>query len=442
MAKSATSFEDFRLTRQFINATDDLGFKIPTPVQSKTIPVIMAGQDLIGIAQTGTGKTAAFGLPLLARLKYAQGSDPRGLILAPTKELAIQLDEHIRELAKYTDLRCLCIYGGIGPKTQMEKLDEGVDLIVSTPGRFIELYSKGALRTQKIEVMILDEADKLMDMGFMPQIRKILEVVPHKKRQNLLFSATFPEVVEKLAAEFLEHPTRIEVTPQSTPTEAVAQFVYNTPNKQTKLNLLVHLLKDEERFSRVMVFANTKASADDVGRMLERRAEGGVRVIHGNKGQNSRINAVQDFGEGTVRFLVATDVSARGIDIKEVSHVINFDLPTSRYEDYIHRIGRTGRAYEVGEAISMVNKVEDMHLRFIEEMMNHAPQKLEIPDGVEIAGTPKLEMIAIERGIDYLKRKEDPTFKGAFHEKKKPIKTNSKPTKGNSKKGRSNRSRR
>ncbi len=418
MAKDITSFEDLKLNRQLLSAIDELGFTRPSPIQQEAIPLIQAGHDLIGIAQTGTGKTAAFVLPILMKLKYAQGEHPRGIILSPTKELVLQIHEHISQMAVNTDLRYLALYGGIGPKTQIEKIREGVDLIVATPGRLMEIYLKGELVLKHVNTMILDEADRLMDMGFMPQLRKLLEVIPHKKRQNLLFSATFPEKVEELAGEFLEFPMRIEVTPESTPVETVEQILYHVPNFKTKINLLEWLFSDEEYFHRVMIFANSKETANNIFSFIERKITKNVRVIHSNKGQNARINAMKDFEAGDVRFLVATDVSARGIDIKEVSHVINFETPP-QYEDYVHRIGRTGRAYHVGEAISFANKAEEYHIKEIEKVIKMSIPVKELPQDLAIESTPRNENIEMERVIDKFKRKMDPNFKGAFHEKKK-----------------------
>ncbi len=413
-----SSFEDFKLNRQFLNAIEEAGYTQPTPIQEKAIPLAMAGHDLIGIAQTGTGKTASFVLPLLMKLKYAQGKDPRAIILAPTKELVMQISENVEQLSTYTDLRHVALYGGVGPKTQLEKIEEGVDILVATPGRLMDIYSRGGLVLKHVKTMVMDEADRLMDMGFMPQIRSILEVIPSKKRQNLLFSATFPPKVEHLSEEFLEFPERVEVTPQATPVETVKQLIYEVPNFRTKVHLLEHLLQDVERFNRVIVFVNTRTTADNIFKFLERKVEGNARVIHANKGQNSRINAIKEFGEGKIRLLVATDVTARGIDIDQVSHVINFDVPHV-YEDYVHRIGRTGRAYNVGEAIAFVNKAEKYYIEGIEELIRMRIPVESMPSEVPVTDTPKQENIDMERLIDKFKRKADPTFKGAFHEKKK-----------------------
>jgi ATP-dependent RNA helicase RhlE len=416
MSNKIVRFEDFKLNRQLFNAIEDLGYDKPTPIQMKAIPEILGGYDVIGIAQTGTGKTAAYLLPLLYKVKYAQGMNARALILAPTKELTIQVYENLNELSRYCDTRHVCLYGGVGPKTQIEELEKGADIIVSTPGRFLDIYRKSKLVVKSIKTLILDEADKMMDMGFAPQIREILEKIP-RKRQNLLFSATFPQKVQKIAEEFLEFPKKVEVTPQSTPASTVKQFYYKTPNMKTKIKLLEHLLRDDY-FERVIVFSGTKDTANNIFRYIERKIDGEVRVIHANKGQNARINAFNDFRAGKVRILVATDVSARGIDIEGVSHVINFEMPRI-YEEYVHRIGRTGRAEKIGTAISFVNEVEGIHLAEIEKVIQQNIEELKIPAEIEIAPTPKHESRQMAMEIDKIKKAKDPEFKGAFHKKKK-----------------------
>ncbi|MCR9062573.1 MAG: DEAD/DEAH box helicase [Cytophagales bacterium] len=412
------SFNQFDLNKQLLNAVEDLGYTSPSPIQEKAIPVIMQGHDVLGIAQTGTGKTAAFLLPILMKVKYAQGNAIRCLILAPTRELAVQINEAITELAKYTDLRHTAIYGGTGSKSQIEAIRAGLDILVATPGRFMDLYLKGELVTKSIQYMVMDEADKMMDMGFMPQIRRILEVIP-RKRKNLLFSATFPEKVERLSQEFLEAPMRIEVTPQATAAATVEQELYEVPNFRTKINLLGHMIDKNIDLTRAIVFCRTKTIADNVYKFLERKVvkENDVRVIHANKGQNTRLNSINAFKEGSVKILVATDVAARGIDIQEVSHVINFDVPVI-YEDYVHRIGRTGRANLSGVAITFMTPSEAYHVKKIEKVIRTEIPRKPIPSEVNIPETPFEESQEMLRAIDDQRKKEDPDFKGAFHEKK------------------------
>jgi ATP-dependent RNA helicase RhlE len=411
------SFKIFDLNKQLIQAVEELGYTEPSEIQSKAIPLILQGHDVLGIAQTGTGKTAAFLLPILMKIKYAQGMQARCIIFAPTRELVMQINEAITQLAKYTDIRHVALFGGLGPKTQIESLKKGVDIIVATPGRFMDLYLLGEISTKGLQYLVLDEADKMMDMGFMPQIRKILEVIP-RKRKNLLFSATFQPRVEKLSEEFLEAPIKIEVTPSATAASTVSQKLFRVPNFKTKINLLGYLLSLEE-INRAIIFCRTKTVAENVYKFLERKVLGAknVRVIHANKGQNTRINAVEDFRGGKIRALVATDLAARGIDINAVSHVINFDVPLI-YEDYIHRIGRTGRAKAEGEAITFMIPSEEYHIEKIQKIIRSTIPVEEIPKGIEIEDTPFEEQQEILRAIDDQRKKENPDFLGAFHEKK------------------------
>ena len=419
MELQENTFEKFELNRQLLNAIADAGYTVPTPIQEKTIPLTLKGHDVLGIAQTGTGKTAAYLLPILMKIKYAQGKLPRCLIFAPTRELVIQIDKAVGELAKYTDIRHIALYGGLGPKTQIEAIQAGVDIIVSTPGRFMDLYLREEIGVKDLKIMVLDEADKMMDMGFMPQIRKILEVIP-TKRQNLLFSATFPDKVESLSAEFLEFPTRIEVSPQATTAENVKQRMFTVPNMQTKINILEYLFKTEE-VQKTIIFTRSKDIADAVYNSLNGRVipKNNIRVIHANKGQNTRINSMDAFRDGVVTVLVATDVAARGIDIDHVTHVVNFDVPLI-YEDYVHRIGRTGRANNLGEAITFLTPAEEYHIKKIEKIIRMEIPREPIPEEVSIAPTPFDENQAMLLEIDNQRKKEDPNFKGAFHEKKNP----------------------
>ncbi len=410
------SFLDLKLTRQYLNALEDLDFTRPTPIQIKAIPIIRSGQHIIGIAQTGTGKTAAYLLPVLQNLKYAQEDLPRCVILVPTKELVLQVLEHVTMLGKYTDLRSVGLYGGVGRKKQAEAARAGVDLVVATPMRLLELYQEEGLDLKKVQVLILDEADRMLDMGFRPQINAILDVLPRKK-QNMMFSATFSPEVEELSWDFMDFPLKIEITPEATPVETVEQESYHVPNFQTKLNLLEYLMRDE-LLNRVMVFVKSKGSANRIFEYLQQsKMKGEIRLIHSNKGQNARINSFNDFREGNVRMLISTDVMARGIDVSEVSHVINFDVPTI-YEDYVHRIGRTGRAWNQGTAITFVTKADIYHVGKIENKIRMSIPVLQLPEAIEITETPFLENQEMEKEIDNQKKKEDPNFQGAFHDKK------------------------
>ncbi len=411
------TFDDFKFNRQILNAIADAGYTEATPIQQKAIPPILNGQDVMGIAQTGTGKTAAYVLPILMKLKYAQGDSPRALIVSPTRELAMQIEENVKTFAANTDLRVLSLYGGLGPKTQIEQINKGVDIIVATPGRFMDIYLAGHIVTKTLQVLVLDEADKMMDMGFMPQINRILEVVP-VKRQNLLFSATMSDKIHQLSNNFLEFPTIIEVTPQATPAQTVNQQLYFVPNVKTKINLLKKLLEKEDDIKKLMIFCKTRVAAENVYKFLLRKfGEKDVKVLHANKGQNTRINAINSFRNDEVKILVATDVASRGIDVSDVSHVINFDVPVV-IEDYVHRIGRTGRAYQSGEAITFCNPAELYYLRKIEKLIKQTVPVSAMPDDVFIEATPYEEKQEQDKEIDMQKRREDPDFQGAFHEKK------------------------
>jgi ATP-dependent RNA helicase RhlE len=397
--ESAPTWTDLKLNPQLLRAIEDSNFDQPTEIQQKGIPLIHGGQHVIGIAQTGTGKTAAYLLPLLVKVKYAQGTDARALILVPTKELVVQVLDHATRLAKYTDLRIVAIYGGVGPKIQIEALKKGVDIIIATPGRFLELYQRNEIPVKQIKTLVLDEADRMMEMGFLHQLKKIQEVIP-SKRQNLLFSATFSERVERLSQDFLEFPVKLEVSAQSTPAAKVEQEVYHVPNRMTKISFVSFLLQDTETFNRVIIFTRTKEVANNLANYLDRKGLGPVRVIHSNKGQNTRINAMNEFKEGNLRILVSTDVSARGIDVVKVSHVINFDVPI------------------LYEAITLATHAEEYHIDKIEKLIREKILVKKFPSIIPIEKDLPGEAHEMAKAIDLQKRREDPEFKGAFHEKK------------------------
>ena len=411
------SFNDFKLNRQLLNAVSDLGYLVPTNIQQKAIPVILGGQDVIGIAQTGTGKTAAYLLPVLRLLNYAQENSPRALVLVPTRELSIQVGNALKELTKYTDLRYAVVFGGQGAKEQIAAINEGIDILVASPGRFLDLYLAGHIQTKKIKYLILDEAERLMDKSFISQFHRILEVVP-RKRQNLLFSATMSDLVKKISGDFMAFPIEINIAPEVRTAETVSQVVYELPNIKTKINLLNFLFKDES-YRKVIVFCKTKAIASDIGKYMERvYGIHHVRIIHGNKTQQTRINAMQAFREDEqLRFLITTDLASRGLDIPDVSHVINFDVPII-YEDYVHRIGRTGRAFKTGASLTFVTPADEYHLQKIQELIKQRIEKVQLPEKVGVLTTPFEERQEMLREIDRQKRKEDPDFRGAFHDKK------------------------
>lgn len=398
-------------------AIREMGYQQPTAVQLKSIPAILGGQDVMAIAQTGTGKTAAYLLPLLRILNYPRGDDARALIIVPTRELSIQVGQAIHDLGKYTGLRHAVVFGGQGAKDQIASIQSGIDILVASPGRYLDLYQQGYIHAKKIKHLVLDEAERLMDKSFISQFHRILETMP-QKRQNLLFSATMSELVKKISGDFLDFPVEIHIEPGRKTAETVSQGVYATPNLRTKLNLLQYLLNSSEEFRKVILFCKTKASATAIGKFMQRiYGEAQVLVIHGNKTQQARINTVQRFRESDVRLLVATDLAARGIDIPDVSHVINFDVPVV-YEDYVHRIGRTGRAFRTGASITFVHEADELHLTGIEALTGQKIPVLPWPQGVEKTPTPFEELQVMRRETDRMRRKKDPDFKGAFHEKK------------------------
>jgi len=414
------TFSDLKVSPSVLESLHELGFEKPTPIQQMAIPVIKSGKDVIGIAQTGTGKTATYLIPLIMKLKTHQTGSPRALILVPTRELSIQVHHHFEQLNSQTGLKSLAIYGGIGPKKQIEELEEGCDVVISTTGRFIDLYLEGHIVVKTFKTLIIDEADRMLDMGFMPQINKILEVIPSKGRQNLLFSATFPPKVETLSGDFLEDPVRIEADLQATTAETVKQTAYEVPNFKTKLNLLIFLLDKQTEGQRSLIFVKNRLLAENIYKYIERKYPGRSAVIHANKGQNTRLNSAEKFRDNKVALLIATDVVARGIDIAGINFVYNFDVPTD-HSNYVHRVGRTGRALELGEAITFVNMVEKYHFNKIEAIIRMKIEFLLIPPEVELVETPYEENQDMLREIDKQRKNADPNFQGAFHEKKKKV---------------------
>lgn len=416
------TFKDLNISKQILMALEEAGFEHPTPIQQEAFSVIRSGRDIIGLARTGTGKTLAYLIPVLMKLHYAQGKYPRAIVIVPTRELVVQVCESVELLTEYMDIRCEGIYGGTNIRTQQERVYQGVDLLVATPGRFMDIYMNGIIRTQQIKTVIIDEADRLMDMGFLPQLRSILEVIP-EKHQTLLFSATFSQSIGELAHDFLAaDPVRIEVDQHATPVEQVTQIRYNVPNIMTKINLLKFLLANREEFKRVMIFTETKKNADRIVEKLAPVWQEELSIIHSNKAQNSRLNALRAFKEGRSRILVASDVAARGIDVQDISHVINFDIP-SIPEEYIHRIGRTARAGKEGTALSFVSEKEEPKFEAIEELIHQPLPPETLPAEIEISEVLLEEEKIETRNIVYQKGK--PKGGGAFHSKQ-PKKKNKK----------------
>jgi ATP-dependent RNA helicase RhlE len=358
------SFNTLGLSPKLLQSITDVGYTTPTPIQSAAIPPVLAGHDLIGIAQTGTGKTAAFVLPILERLSQsAPTRHPRALIVAPTRELAAQIDENVRSLGKLMRIRCATIYGGVGERPQINAVRSGVDIIVATPGRLLDLMGSRHVSLHAIQVAVLDEADRMLDMGFLPQIRRVVGALP-RTRQTLLFSATLSKDIEKVTAEFLNNPETVEIGRRANPVDSVTQLLYPVP-KSRKVDLLIHLLRDASLDS-VLVFSRTKHGADKIARRLT-QANIKAATIHSNRSQSQRTQALDAFKSGKCRVLVATDIASRGIDVEGISHVVNFDFPMHP-EDYVHRIGRTGRAQAIGDAISFVTPDDESAVRDVEKM--------------------------------------------------------------------------
>ncbi|MGI8432285.1 MAG: DEAD/DEAH box helicase [Chthoniobacterales bacterium] len=358
-------FRALGLDDRIFKAIQDAGYTEPTPIQTAAIPEILAGRDVIGIAQTGTGKTAAFTLPILSLIAGAKPRPGmRALMIAPTRELVVQIEENVRAYAKHLPLRMATVYGGVSERPQIAALRAGVELVVATPGRLIDLMEQRQTNFSNVEFLVLDEADRMLDMGFLPPIRQIVRALP-KRRQTLLFSASLSREIEALTHEFQHDPKVIEIGRRANPADTVTQLVYEVQMHQ-KPALLQHLLNDKN-FDAVLVFARTKCGADRVARRLE---SSGIKAgtIHSNRSQNQRLRALKDFKSGAVRVLVATDVAARGIDVDGISHVVNYDFPMHS-EDYVHRIGRTGRAHAVGDAISFVTPDDQGPLRSLERFI-------------------------------------------------------------------------
>ena len=362
------SFSQLGLDAKILQAVTEAGYTEPTPIQAAAIPPILAGNDLIGIAQTGTGKTAAFTLPILSRMAAIQAGGPRRgtklLIMAPTRELVVQIEENVRAYAKHLSLTVATVFGGVGEQPQMRALRMGTDIIIACPGRLLDLMGQRCADFSSLKYLVLDEADRMLDMGFLPSIKRIVQQLP-KVRQTLMFSATLSKEIETLTHEFQRAPKVVQIGRRANPAETVTQLVYEVP-KHLKTPLLLHLLQDAQ-MDMVLVFSRMKHGADRLARQLEQRGVP-TATLHSNRSQNQRLRALKDFKSGEVRVLVATDIAARGIDVDGISHVVNYDFPM-HVEDYIHRIGRTGRANAIGDAISFVTSEDQGELRALERFI-------------------------------------------------------------------------
>jgi len=411
------TFNDLNLNKSLLNALSDLGMETPTSIQAKSFSPIMSGKDIVGIAQTGTGKTFAYLLPTLRLWKFSKSGFPQVLIIVPTRELVAQVVAELDKLTAYLSFNTTGVYGGANIRKQKDAVAEGVDAIVGTPGRLMDLMLDGVLQTKKIKSLIIDEVDEMLNLGFRTQLNNILEFLP-EKRQNLMFSATMPEEVEQLINNYSQYYTKIEAAPSGAPLENIKQFYYEVENFNTKANLLELLLKSDEKMNRVLVFTSTKKMADALYERMSPSFPEMIGVIHSSKSQNFRFNSVNSFQDGSYKILIATDIIARGLDVNLVSHVINFDLPPVA-ESYIHRIGRTGRAEEKGIAISFVSKDETKYKIAIEELMDQViPHEL-CPEELVISE----ELIQLEIPVEFVpfnnhKMKEHKPTGGTFHDKK------------------------
>src|SRR5688572_8106319 len=368
------SFEILGLMPELLRAVADKGYTTPTAIQSEAIPAVLAGRDVLAGAQTGTGKTAGFTLPLLQLLGARGPRNPRALVLTPTRELAAQVEQSVKDYGKYVDLRSLVIFGGVSEKPQIDKLRHGCDILVATPGRLLDLAQQRAVSLADVKIFVLDEADRMLDMGFIRDIKRVLQMLP-AQRQNLMFSATYSDDIRDLASRFVKNPVSVQVTPRNATADKVEQSAYRVP-KDHKRHLLAHLIKDGN-WHQVLVFTRTKHGANRLTQQLE-RAGINAMAIHGNKSQNARVKALQDFKDNKITALVATEVAARGLDIKELPHVVNYELPNVP-EDYVHRIGRTARAGSTGAAVSPVSAAELSYLRDIEKLLKQKIEFVQAP---------------------------------------------------------------
>ena len=411
------TFRDLNLSKPLWNALDDAGYTKPTTIQAKAFSVIMSGRDVQGIAQTGTGKTIAYLLPLLRMWSFSKDRHPQILIVVPTRELVVQVVSQVEEVARYTSAVVRGVYGGTNLKTQAAEISDGLDIIVGTPGRLLDLGYHGALNLKMIKKLVIDEVDEMLALGFRSQLEHLMDLLP-EKRQNLLFSATITEEVEALIANYFNTPEKVEAAPSGSPLSNINQGLFRVPNFNTKVNLLDLLLKSRPEMTKILVFVSTKALADELYERVVSTYPDATGVIHSNKDQNFRFNAVNKFQDGTFRVLIATDIIARGLDIEDVSHVINFDMPDEP-QNYVHRIGRTGRADKKGESISLVGDLDVDWLEQVEEFMKYEIPVLTLPEDLAIsneltdAELPKVNMKNILGKLP--KVKDDSS---AFHEKK------------------------
>ncbi|GAA6769871.1 DEAD/DEAH box helicase [Flavobacterium sp. CGRL2] len=411
-----STFEKFNLPKSVQKAIDDLGFVTPTPIQEKSFSVITSGRDMMGIAQTGTGKTLAYLLPLLKLYKFTNTNTPKIVVLVPTRELVVQVVEEVEKLTKYMSVKTLGIYGGVNINTQKKAVYEGVDILVGTPGRTMDLALDAVVRFDETQKLVIDEFDEMLNLGFRAQLTALLAMMK-PKRQNILFSATMTDEVDAILNDYFDFPEEVTLAASGTPLEKITQITYNVPNFNTKVNLLKHLLETDESMERILIFVNNKKISDMLHTRIEEMFEGQFGVIHSNKSQNYRLSTMAEFQEGNLRGLITTDIMARGLDISNISHVINFELPELP-ELYMHRIGRTGRADATGTAISFVTPREEEFKIEAEVLMNQELKIADFPEEVEIS-SKLIEPEKDRQPIKFLMKKPKLDGDGAFHEKSK-----------------------
>lgn len=409
-----STFLDFDLPKSLQKAIDELGFTNPTPIQIKSMPVILSGRDMMGIAQTGTGKTFAYLLPILKHWKFQNTHTPRVLILVPTRELVVQVAEEVVKLTQYMSVRTLGVYGGVNINTQKTAVYQGVDILVGTPGRVMDLALDNVIRFDEIQKLVIDEFDEMLNLGFRFQVTSILTMLK-SKRQNILFSATMTDEVDDMLDEYFDFPVEVSLAPSGTPLEKIMQIGYKVPNFLTKLNLLKELLHSDESMSRLLIFINNKKTADLVSVALEEEFPDQFGLIHSNKSQNYRLNTMASFQAGEIRGIVTTDVMARGLDISDITHVVNMEFPEVP-EQYVHRIGRTGRADKTGVALSFVSPREEEIQIEAEILMEKEIEFLSLPN-IEIE-EKVLEFEKEKRKMKVLLKRPKKEGGEAFHDKK------------------------
>ncbi len=410
-----SGFEKFNLPKSVQKALDELGLHTPTPIQEKSFSVIMSGRDMMGIAQTGTGKTLAYLLPLLKSYKFNTTDTPKIVILVPTRELVVQVTEEVGKLTKYMSVRTLAVFGGVNINTQKTAVYQGIDILVGTPGRVMDLALDNYIRFDETQKLVIDEFDEMLNLGFRPQLTSILAMMK-TKRQNILFSATMTDDVDAVLNDYFDFPEEVTLAQSGTPLEQITQMAYDIPNFNTKVNLLESLIASDESMARVLIFVNNKRIADLLHDKIDALFEGNFGVIHSNKSQNYRLQTMQQFRDGNLRGIITTDIMARGLDISDITHVINFEMPEIP-EQYIHRIGRTGRADADGTAISFITPREEERKIEAELLMNKEIDVKEMPENVEISK----ELIGPEKEkekVKFLLKKPKLDGDGAFHEKK------------------------